>query len=108
MSEHIKKISEDDFESTIKNGVTLVDFYADWCGPCRMMTPHLETAAKDLEGKAAIVKVDVDHAQRVSSTYQITSIPTLILFKDGEEVGRIVGVRDVKAIKEFIMTAEKS
>ncbi len=107
MSEHIKHITEDHFESTIKTGATLVDFYADWCGPCRMITPHLESLAKELQGQVTIVKIDVDHAQRVASTYQVTSIPTLILFHNGKETGRIVGVRDAKAIKEFIQAAKK-
>jgi thioredoxin 1 len=107
MSHHIKMITEDAFESTIKTGVTLVDFYADWCGPCKMITPHLETVAKELEGKASIIKIDVDKAQRVASTYQVTSIPTLILFHNGKEVDRIVGVRNAKDIKEFILTVAK-
>ena len=102
MAEHIKMISEDQFEKTVAHGVTLVDFYADWCGPCRIMTPHLEAVAKEMEGQVTIVKIDVDKAQQVSSTYQITSIPTLILFKDGKQVDSMVGVRDAKAIKEFI------
>ena len=105
MSQHIKMIAEDVFESTIKEGVTLVDFYADWCGPCKMITPHLETVAKELEGKASIIKIDVDGSQRIASMYQVTSIPTLILFKKGEEVDRIVGVRNAKDIKEFINKA---
>ena len=102
MAEHIKMISEDQFEKTIEHGVTLVDFYADWCGPCRIVTPHLEAVAKEMEGKVTIVKIDVDKAQQVSSTYQITSIPTLVLFKDGKQVDTMVGVRDAKAIKEFV------
>ncbi len=106
MSEHIQKITEDQFENTIKQGVTLVDFYADWCGPCKMITPHLETVAQELKGQASIIKVDVDRAQRVASTYQVTSIPTLILFNNGKEVDRIVGVRNAKDIKEFILTAK--
>lgn len=107
MSEHIKMITEDQFETTVKKGVTLVDFYADWCGPCKMITPHLETVAKELDGKASIIKIDVDKAQRIASTYQVTSIPTLILFSDGKEVDRIVGVRNAKDIKEFILTAAR-
>jgi thioredoxin 1 len=107
MSEHIKMITEDNFESTIKSGVTLVDFYADWCGPCKMITPHLETAAKELQGKASIIKIDVDRSQQVASKYQVTSIPTLILFNNGKEVDRIVGVRNAKDIKEFILTVAK-
>lgn len=107
MSEHIQTISEDQFEKTIKNGVTLVDFYADWCGPCKMITPHLESVAKELHGKASIIKVDVDQAQSVAATYQVTSIPTLILFDNGREAGRIVGVQNAKAIKELILTVAK-
>lgn len=106
MSENIQKITEDQFENTIKEGVTLVDFYADWCGPCKMLTPHLETVAVELKGQASIVKVDVDQAQRIASTLQVTSIPTLILFNNGKEVDRIVGVRSSKDIKEFILTAK--
>lgn len=104
MSENIQKITEDQFEQTIKEGVTLVDFYADWCGPCKMITPHLESVAADLKGQASIIKVDVDRAQRIASTYQVTSIPTLVLFNNGKEVDRIVGVRNAKDIKEFIMS----
>ncbi len=103
----LKKITEDDFAAEIKEGITLVDFYADWCGPCRMIAPHLESVAKELHGTAKIGKLDIDHAQKISSTYQVTSVPTLILFRDGEEMGRIVGVRDAKAIKEFILSAKQ-
>jgi thioredoxin 1 len=107
MSENLKKITEDNFQETINKGITLVDFYADWCGPCRMIAPHLESVAKELQGQATIAKLDVDHAQQISSTYQVTSVPTLILFREGKEMGRIVGVRDAKAIKEFILSAKR-
>ncbi len=107
MSETIKKITEDTFDEAVKQGVTLVDFYADWCGPCRMIAPHLESLSKELQGQASIVKLDVDHAQRIASTYQVTSIPTLILFREGQEMGRLVGVRDAKTLKEFILSAKK-
>ena len=105
MSEHVKKVTEDQFDSEIKSGVVLVDFYADWCGPCRMIAPHLEALAKELSGQASIVKIDVDHAQKVASTYQVTSIPTLVLFKNGKKVDQIVGVRNKEALKEFILSA---
>ncbi|MGH2611841.1 MAG: thioredoxin [Rhabdochlamydiaceae bacterium] len=107
MSQYIKMIAENEFESTIKTGVILVDFYADWCGPCKTITPHLEAVAKELEGKASIIKIDVDSSQQVASKYQVTSIPTLILFNNGKEVDRIVGVRNAKDIKEFILTVAK-
>ena len=106
MSENLKKVTEETFDDAIRHGVVLVDFYADWCGPCRMIAPHLENLSKELQGQASIVKLDVDHAQRIASSYEVTSIPTLILFKDGKETGRIVGVRDAKALKEFILSAK--
>ena len=102
-SENIKKFTEDTFTKEISSGVTLVDFYADWCGPCRMLTPVLEQVASDLKGKATVAKLDIDHAQKVASTYQVTSVPTLILFKNGKEAGRLVGLRDAEAIKDFIV-----
>jgi len=101
-SEGIKKFTEDSFHSDIKKGIVLVDFYADWCGPCRMMTPVLERVASDSAGKAVIGKIDIDTAQSVAANLQVTSIPTLILFKEGKEVGRLVGLRDAETVKEFI------
>jgi thioredoxin 1 len=103
MSNYIKKITEDGFDKEIEKGTTLVDFYADWCGPCRMMTPVLEKVAQEVQAQAKITKLDIDHAQRVVSSYQITSVPTLILFKDGKEMGRLVGLRDAETIKDFIL-----
>ena len=101
----IKPFTADSFNKDIQSGVVLVDFYADWCGPCRMMTPVLEGVAKDVQGKAVIGKLDIDSAQNIASQFQVTSIPTLILYKDGKEVGRLVGLRDAAALKEFIHTA---
>lgn|ERR1700722_10646764 len=101
----IKHFTADSFNKDIQSGVVLVDFYADWCGPCRMMTPVLEGVAKDVQGKAVIGKLDIDSAQNIASQFQVTSIPTLILYKDGKEVGRLVGLRDAAALKEFIHTA---
>lgn len=107
MSENIKKFTEDEFKKEIESGVTLVDFYADWCGPCRMLTPVLEKVAADLKGNVTVGKLDIDHAQKTAGTYQVTSVPTLILFKDGNEVGRLVGLRDAEAIKQFIQTSAR-
>jgi len=106
MTETFVYLEEETFQQGIGSGLTLVDFYADWCGPCRMLTPILEEVGKEIEGKATIAKIDIDKAQSIASSFQVTSIPTLVLFKDGKEVGRLVGLRDKETIKEFILTGE--
>jgi thioredoxin 1 len=73
------------------NVPVLVDFWAAWCGPCRSIAPHLETLADRFEGRAKVVKVDVDSSPQTPSQYGIRGIPTLLLFKSGEVVDRIVG-----------------
>jgi thioredoxin 1 len=100
----IKKFSEESFDKEVSQGTILVDFYADWCGPCRMMNPVLEQLSQELKDKVTIAKLDIDHAQNVAMTYQVTSIPTLILFKAGKEVGRLVGLKDAKAIRDFVQS----
>lgn len=106
MSDSIKALTEESFPKQISKGVTLVDFHAEWCGPCRMMAPLLEQVAKELKGSAHIAKVDIDSEQKIAAQFQITSVPTLILFKDGKEVNRLIGLRNAEAIKEFIHSAE--
>ena len=103
----LKVVSEENFQEAIKKGLVLVDFYADWCGPCRTLTPVLERIAGELQGKASIVKIDVDSAQKVASTFGITSIPTLILFNDGQEVDRVVGLQSGDALKKLILAGVK-
>lgn len=100
-----KHLSDENFSTEIQNGVTLVDFYADWCGPCRMLTPVLEDVAKQVAGKATIAKLDIDSAQNVASQFQITSVPTMILFKNGKEVNRLIGLKNADSIKSFILSA---
>ncbi|OGN63561.1 MAG: thioredoxin [Chlamydiae bacterium RIFCSPHIGHO2_12_FULL_49_9] len=103
--EIIKQLTDSDFEKTIKEGVTLVDFHANWCGPCRMLAPVLEQVAKEVKGKAQIAKIDIDTEQKTASHFQITSVPTLILFKNGKEVNRLIGLRNAEAVKDFILAA---
>lgn len=102
MAEHLKYLSDDNFEDTISKGVTLVDFYADWCGPCRMIAPIVEELSKEMAGKAMIAKLDIENAQSTAQTYQVTSIPTIIIFKNGKEVDRIIGVRDKTYLKKML------
>ncbi|GAA5035972.1 thioredoxin [Marivirga lumbricoides] len=72
----------------------LVDFYADWCGPCKMMAPYLEEVAQKMKGKIKVIKVDIDKNQSATFTYSVQSIPTLILFKEGQIKWRQTGVVD--------------
>lgn len=101
----LKHLDDANFNSEIAQGVTFVDFYADWCGPCRMIAPIVEELATELNGVAKIAKLDIESAQTTTSNLGITSIPTMILFKDGKEVKRIVGVRDKESLKGMIQAA---
>ena len=101
----MKELNNENFEEETKSGVTLVDFFAEWCGPCRMMTPVLGEVEEELKGKATIAKLDIDHSSAIAAKFQVTSVPTLVLFKDGKEIDRLIGVRDAEAIKSFISKA---
>lgn len=80
----------------------LVDFYANWCGPCKMMAPVVEELALELKGKAKVGKINVDENQDLAMKYNVMSIPTLIIFKEGKEFKRFVGVTDKnELLKEF-------
>lgn len=95
-------LDDANFKQTIAKGLTLVDFYATWCGPCRMITPIIEQLSGKVAGKANIGKLDIDQAQETTASLQITSVPTLILFKDGREVKRVVGVKDLDFLLNLV------
>jgi thioredoxin 1 len=101
----IKHLTDDNFKNEIAKGVTLVDFHADWCGPCRMLSPVLEQIAEEMKGRAAVAKVDIDAEQKTAGEFQISSVPTLILFKNGKEVSRLIGLRNAEAVKNFVLSA---
>ena len=88
------KVTTENFESEVKNSSVpvLVDFYADWCGPCKIMGPVIEELAKEVEGQAKVGKLNVDEESDLAVEYNVMSIPTIIIFKNGEEAKRFVGV----------------
>ena len=100
----IKHVTQETFEQEVLNasGVVLVDFWAPWCGPCRMLAPVLEDVDKQLGETASIVKVNVDESDELSARYGIVSIPTLIAFRGGKAVGKLVGLQDRQDIEELI------
>ncbi|MBN2479438.1 MAG: thioredoxin [Parachlamydiales bacterium] len=102
MAENIHELNEKNFSKEIASGVTLVDFFAPWCGPCRMLAPVIEEVANDMKGKAKIGKIDIDKEIKLATQFRVSSVPTMVLFKDGKEVDRLVGLRDVEDLKKFI------
>jgi len=96
------KVTKEDFKDQIANGYTLVDFWAEWCGPCKMVEPFLEELSEEWGDKVTIAKLDVDENNEVSQEFGVQSIPTMILFKDGEVVERQIGALPKAAIKQFV------
>ncbi|HUR91746.1 MAG TPA: thioredoxin [Gemmatimonadaceae bacterium] len=90
---HAVTVTDADFESAVEQnpGLTVVDFWATWCAPCRMIAPVLEQLAEEYAGKAKVAKLDVDTNVRTSSRFQVRSIPTLLFFKDGKVVDQVIG-----------------
>lgn len=91
------------FQSHIQSGVTLVDFWAPWCGPCKVQLPIVEELADEMKGQAALAKVNVDEETELASQFGIRSIPTLLLFKDGKLVDKMVGLNQKHVLKEKIL-----
>ena len=98
----MEKLTAENFEKEIANGVVLVDFYATWCGPCKMLAPILEQAAEAIGNKAKLFKADVDEVEAIARKFGIMSVPTMIVFKNGQEVDKMVGLRMKKQIVDAI------
>jgi thioredoxin 1 len=104
MSERVKEVTDNSFEYEVLTSEkpVLVDFWAEWCGPCRMLAPTVEAIAEKYSESAAVVKLNVDDNPSTPATYGIRGIPTLILFSGGKEVDRVVGATSKESISRMI------
>jgi thioredoxin 1 len=98
----MKHATASTFETLVSDGVVLVDFWADWCGPCKMVAPVLDQLEKEYAGSLEVVKVDVDSEGALAQKFGIVSIPTLVLFKNGQQIGQVIGFQGKPMLKQFI------
>lgn len=98
----VKQLNDSDFAAAVKSGMTLVDFWAPWCAPCKVMGPVLGELADSLDGQATIAKVNVDQNPKLAAKFRVQSIPLLVLLKDGREVSRVVGMLPANNILRMI------
>ncbi|WP_313628766.1 thioredoxin [Enterococcus italicus] len=98
----MEELTNQTFDAAIASGLTLVDFWATWCGPCRMQTPILEELSRELSGNKKIAKVNVDQERDLALKFGIQSIPTILVFQEGRLVDRLVGVRMKDELKQII------
>jgi len=103
----VRHLKQEDFEGAVLTSekTTVVDFYADWCGPCRMVSPIIESLSQEYAGRVNFAKINTDENQRLSARYGIMSIPTVMIFKNGKIIGKIVGAAPASAYRQSIETA---
>src|SRR5665647_98679 len=104
MNENIKEFTGETFQDEIKTGLTLVDFYADWCMPCKMLSPTISAIAEEYAGRISVAKINIDSAPGIAAKYGVMSIPTVILFKDGIAVDKKIGLAG-KGVYEQLINA---
>lgn len=97
-----KHLTDAEFASAVAEGLSVVDFWAPWCGPCRMQSPVIDALSEELEGEVAFYKMNVDEEQQHAAQFGIMSIPTLLVTKDGQVVEKLVGFHDKKRLEEVL------
>ena len=101
-SDKVKTFSDADFEQHVKDGVVLVDFWAEWCAPCRRLSPTVDQLAEQYDGRITVAKVNIDDNPLTPNNYAVQGIPTLILFKNGQPAAKQVGALPKSRLKEWI------
>ncbi len=103
------KLDDETFARTIQESAipVMVDFYADWCGPCKMMAPHVDEIAQKQQGHVLVAKLDTDHAQRTAAQFDIRSIPTTVVFTKGREAARQAGAMPLRGLEELLKKAKE-
>ncbi|HLB58921.1 MAG TPA: thioredoxin [Bdellovibrionota bacterium] len=104
MAENILNVTDENFETEVLNSntPTIVDFWAEWCGPCRALAPKIEVLANQYAGKVKVAKMNVDDSPDTPAKFGVRGIPTVVLFKNGKEIARIVGNQPDDKLKEFV------
>ncbi len=101
----VEHLTDHDFDERTASGTVLVDFHADWCGPCGLLDPVLETLAEEFEGDTRIMKLDVDVNPRIARRFSISAIPYLLLFRDGRIVEKFLGLQDADTLRRALRSA---
>jgi len=107
MSDLVSYVNDGNFDAEVLNSQTpvLVDFTATWCGPCKALAPKLDAIASEYEGKARVVKVDIDQSRKIAMNYNVRSVPTLLMFKSGNVTGQEIGNVDKSKLSKLVETA---